>query len=881
MRRLGVRFYHPEQEYIPTVADADLRAKAKRPTALHRLRDYVPDYRWRSWSFHGAHPLEHLETFSDADHPIDEARHVNEWTIKNKGNRFRGLGRGVADEDSRMRRAAELEELRLELGFTRGSGITLHNEQQGATAEIDRTSSVPVREQIETLVGEKLTEAPDADYFGIHFGPTEFTVTPDQETVDWINWAGRRALEMKPDVDVLINVHITGSQETENFGDLGCPNGTSTQGNLDYYDLAFATDPRLGVSVHTVMFYPLEGPARVYNQQSFAHKLCLMEKASAEGRPMQWFPEGGWWLSFDNTIPVYLPLYMWARERDNVLLKPLLAARGGGSLTGFRMFNTGHEWGYWQQDYAVGLWAWNSDVTMEQVLGELFDPLCDPSQWAQGCWARTTAVEVLAEVMEHQRDFFLEREDWSGRPGGLFSYWAGEDQGDVLAAEGGLEFRPVRVAFQTVREWGDEELDHFEATDLAALVEAIQLHRPWIGRLEAVATTVPAAGQPWLDEVIDGLRINQLRAEHTLNLYQAIVDYRRAELAGSANPAAAASGSWGAAQGDLADAESVIRRREAAYRYPAEQVYGGGLTTSTEVENGTTYGYRVHTKTHLLTYWHNRHEEVRVLVSGGALSDEVGVTEALGAPGDGVTISWPTLPDLEGSISFGEGITATPEQTDVDLGDGPGFWPVTGHLRSDDLEFDVTGGVARSSIRAIMLDDGLTLVEPADPTAQTVLGGVFPIFHFAWLSFPDGVVIGYELGGRVAYEGLVLAPVADGNSLGFTTETFELSVPVPRTGGGEPVYIGLDGCVLTGHLDPTGISSPLGFEGNISIDDLVRALVELAGADEFGGPADARRHPRVRRRRPAPHRPRRRRVRGGAVHPVGSKRPRWGPPLEG
>ena len=55
---------------------------------------------------------------------------------------------------------------------------------------------------------------------------------------------------------------------------------------IDYYDLAFHTDPALGVSVHTVMFYPLEGAARVYAQQSFAHKRCLMQKASGAGRPL-------------------------------------------------------------------------------------------------------------------------------------------------------------------------------------------------------------------------------------------------------------------------------------------------------------------------------------------------------------------------------------------------------------------------------------------------------------------------------------------------------------------------------------------------------------------------------------------------------------------
>lgn len=174
----------------------------------------------------------------------------------------------------------------------------------------------PPQQQIEDYVDAQLEAAgPDLAEFGIHFGPTEVTVTPDQQTVDWINWAGRRVLSRRPDLPVSINNHITGSQPTEHFGDLGCPTGTNESGYGDYYDLSFHTDPRLGVRVHTVMFYPLEGPAHVYNQKTFAHKLCLMERASAQGRPLVYFPEGSWWLSFDNPVPVYLPLYMWARLR--------------------------------------------------------------------------------------------------------------------------------------------------------------------------------------------------------------------------------------------------------------------------------------------------------------------------------------------------------------------------------------------------------------------------------------------------------------------------------------------------------------------------------------------------------------------------------------
>lgn len=837
-RRLGVRFYHPEDEYVPQHPLADMRTLAGRPTVLHRDGlDYVPDNRWRSWSFHSAHPLEHMESFSDGDHPIDEARHVNEWVVKNRGNRFRGAGRGVASDEARQRRVDELETLRTEMGFGRGAGITLHNQQQGASAEIDRTSDVPVKEQIESLVTSKLEAVPDAEWFGIHFGPTEFTTTPDRETVDWINWAGAKALELRPNISVELNVHITGNQPVTNFDDRGCPSGTNDVGVSDYYDLAFHTDPRIGANVHTVMFYPLEGAAPVYNQETFAHKLCLMQQASAEGRPLIWFPEASWWLSFDNPIPVYLPLYVWTRWRDTELLAPLLSSKGGGTLDGLRMFNSGHEWGYWQQDYAVGLWAWNADVPLEAVVSEFFDPLCDPAQWEEGCSAKDEASAVFMELMEHQREFFLERPNWEGRAGGLYPYFAGEDQADEIAAATGLEFRPVRIPFDTVAGWGEELLAPFEASDVAALEEAEGAYFGWLERLRALEPSVPTGGARWLAEVIDGVEINALRAAQTRHLYGAAIAYRRAGIAGQADQTAAAQGHWDQAQQALAAAEVVVRRREAAYRYPADQVYGGGVTSGTGVPNGTTYPYRVHTKTHLMTYWHNRNEQVRIILEGGELGETelVTIEEAVAAPGESLSIAWPPDAGASSKVRIGSAGEFGLDDEAVDLGADSGFWPVTGQIVVDGRSSEIVGGIARSDVRNVTPASGVTLIEPSAPLAQSVLSTVFPSLQWAYLD-GEAVVLAPdpEEDGVVSYARVVRTPFASFESGSFITEPTLVTIPIALNSGGESVEIDLSQTVLEGAVDEAGIADPLAIEGRISIEDLVVALMEIGGFDEQG-----------------------------------------------
>jgi len=835
LRRLGVRFFHPEQEYVPAHAPADLRPLARRPTVLHRAgeADDRPDFRSRSWTFHGPHPLEHLEAFSDAAHPIDEAVHVNDWIVKNFGNRFRGPGRGVASAASAAERGEQLERLRERLGFPRGASISLHNLQQGADAEIDAAGDVPVREQIDALVAEKLAAAPDAVEFGVHFGATEFTVTPDAQTVQWLNWVGEAVHRQRPELPVWINDHITGHQPSPHFDDLGCPSGTNDDGRIDYYDLAFHTDPRLGVSVHTVMFYPLEGPAGVYNQRSFAHKLCLMQRASARGRPLRWFPEGAWWLSFDNPIPMYLPLYIATRARDIELLRPLLASRGEGTLVGHRMFDSGHEWGYWQQDYAVGLMAWNADITARDVLGELFDPLCAPARWRQGCPARTEAIAVLEEVIEHQRALFLTQPDVAGRPGGLYAYFAGEDAGDEIAAASGLEFRPVRVPFAEVMRWDAAELDRFATTDLAALDQAAAAYEGWAARLRAQRDAVPEAGRPWLAETLDGIEIDGLRAAQGAALYGAVVELRRATLAGHPRPAAAAADAWARAQRVLEGAEAVVRRRERAYRYPPAQTHGGGLSPEDGQANGTPYPFRVHTKTHHLTYWTGRHQQVAELLER---SQRVGLRlgEALAGPGVPLALQWPR--DATGAITVGPH-AVDPTMDALALGDAPGTWAVEGTLElGGGAPLVVRGTVVRSDVRATTPRGGMTLTIPEDATARRVLGSVLPSLRWAWVDDPPALVFAPDVDrdGQVAFEDLVVAPVAQGDRAGFRTAPITFELPVSLASGGSPLFITLSNAVLRGRVGPQGLVHPLRIEAEISIEDIVAAAEALAGFDERG-----------------------------------------------
>ncbi len=837
MRRLGARYFHPEQPWLPKNDPRQLRDRARKPTILARDASgvQVPDYAERSWSFHSVHPLEHLESFSDGNFPIDEAEHVNDWIVQNFGTFMRGPGLGVASPEAHAKRAAELEDLRKVMGFPHSVGLDLHGQEQGSTAEIDRNSPIPPKDQIEAKVAQGMAAVPDAYEFGIGFGPTEFTVTPDVETLQWIAWAADKVTQLSKDLRIEINVHCTGSQPTPDYDDMGCPSGMNADNRGDYYDLAFHTDTRIHLQVHTVMFYPLEGPAYVYNQKTFAHKLCLMQKAVAAGRTVTYFPEGSWWLSFDNPIPVYLPLYIQARGRDFELLKPVLKT---GKLGGHRMFNSGQEWGYWQQDYAVGLWGWNSDLTMDQVLGEIFDPLCKVGDWQTGCAARTEAIAVLKETMVAQKKWFLDLPDWRAKPGGMYSYFAGEDPADEIAAVTGFEFRPVRPSFNLLAGWNAEKLQAFRDGDLTALTTMEAEYAGWLQRLQAIAPQVPDAGKPWLDEVADGIEINQLRARQNVQLYGAVIAFRQAQLDGK-DAKAAAQPLLDAEAQTLKDAQAVITRREAHYRYPAAQEYGGGLTPETAVQNGTTYPWRVHTKTHLMTYWLNRDALARQLVAGQAAQTVQGLqaTPGIALPGVPLALTWPNLPDIVADVAMGNGAKVDAKTPKFDYA-GEGIWAVSGQISTGGSDIPVAGAVARSNTLARTPKSGFTLQTPASQIAQTVLGTLFPELRWAYVPGTPGFVAfapDPDGDGVVDMRDVVRgSATSDGNG-GFVSEklSFGLPVPDPATGN-TALLLHCTAVTLTGSLATPGGKGSLVMAGELSVGDLVQALIDLAGFDKPG-----------------------------------------------
>jgi hypothetical protein len=327
-----------------------------------------------------------------------------------------------------------------------------------------------------------------------------------------------------------------------------------------------------------------------------------------------------------------------------------------------------------------------------------------------------------------------------------------------------------------------------------------------------------------------------LRAQHIAALYEAVLAFRSARQNEEEDPAGAARPKLDAASAVITAAEVVIRRREAAYRYPAEQVYGGGLTPETAMPNGTTYPYRVHTKTHLLTYWHNRQSRAETLIAGGREeTNRVVLAPVFAAPGTPLQIDWPASPGLLGSLDLGDGAVIDPSTTEHEYA-SEGIFSISGTLELEGIPITVTGAVARTERRAVAPTGALTLSVPSDPVAVEFIRGVVPAFGFA----TDGAQLAFATDpsgtDQFDFAKVVTTTLTMTDGDGFETAPADVKMELVGLTGpqGDPRFIRLADVRYLGTLDTTGFGEAITVDGKIVVSDVVDLLVELIGFDEQG-----------------------------------------------
>src|SRR6185503_18193487 len=97
--------------------------------------------------------------------------------------------------------------------------------------------------------------------------------------------------------------------------------------------------------VHTVMYYDLfEDAGGAYHHQDFAEHRAFLFDRLRTGLPVTYKPETAYWVAFDNSVPMYLPLYVRSRWLDLDRIHAQAAAAGHADLAEHVLFSSGWEW---------------------------------------------------------------------------------------------------------------------------------------------------------------------------------------------------------------------------------------------------------------------------------------------------------------------------------------------------------------------------------------------------------------------------------------------------------------------------------------------------------------------------------------------------------
>lgn len=337
--KLGYRFYHPRESIIPEWKNWPLPANFTWKA--------VPRFDKKGFHIHSQHPLELTEPLLDHKFPkgIEQVREYINWLARNGQNYFEFNLLESIDLDKWPAYSKQMTDYCHERGIVAGVDVSLHMLQQKAF-QLYRNfpASWRSKEKQMDIRLAKLFEA-DWDVLNVEFSSTEFSSGNVKKKKRLQLHLGKE-LKEKYNSKLMGRKHVV--QETAELG------GKKKKKDYEMSDEEAALDKWRGVLIHTVMFYTIsEEKAPVYRNKNLRHMLDLMMKEK-DVRETWYYPESAYWITFDNSVPMFLLPYLSARLDDILLMDSL-------QIPGHITFSSGWEWGYWLFDWSIARWSWKHE----------------------------------------------------------------------------------------------------------------------------------------------------------------------------------------------------------------------------------------------------------------------------------------------------------------------------------------------------------------------------------------------------------------------------------------------------------------------------------------------------------------------------------------
>ena len=554
---LGLRFRHPFATFVPR----EVRDRGIELGVVH-----APEVRVRGFQLHTIHPIEGYFAFWEPSAGNqNDARRIIDWIVKNRGNYVQWVALDdIMEPDKHEPWKAYTREL-IDYAHMRGVRVGLNIQLFGvsnlqAAFDLYDDEKVPIADSIAERLPLITTDLP-FDVYDLSFG--EFFGTEPEAFIAGVDEVARQVRGAAPAAELHGFVHVG---ETHRV--------TYMNEDMIYYFLLRYADASIVPDIHTVMYYNLYDDAGGAYQHDnfFEHRQYLVDRMCA-GLPAAYVPETGYWVAFDNSVPTYVPLYVYSRWRD----LDGLSKEGCGNLDQHVIFTTGWEWGFWLHDVA----SLRASYTLTPSPKELIEHAYAPD-------LGVAAAGVIDKLMNEQKRALIDER--------LAGYLSSRDSVIDLgrSIDPPIISQPDRVRFEQMVVPGFD-LDAFESSVMGPLAA----HGDTIEDLIEELDDLELPSSRWSREVVQGFAIDRLRVRFIHAAYSAVAAHLRG---------GSATGDYDRAAALLAQARQLVAARHGDLHDTHRRRLLDRVSNATVYQ----YGYLYHAD--ILCYWNRELMQVATIL---------------------------------------------------------------------------------------------------------------------------------------------------------------------------------------------------------------------------------------------------------------------------
>lgn len=527
--QFGFRFYHPRETIIPQLQQN--RFPIFNSFEGNALFDK------KGFHLHTQHPLELTEQLHDGKIPnaLEDIKEYLNWLIRNGQTYFEFCLLESIDHKIWNQHAKAMVHYGHQRGLIMGIDLSLHMIQQ-KSFQLYKTPPKSFRnkkKQIEKSLVWLLEGG--WDILNVEFATAEFVGGNRKKKellrLHMIDW-----LMQNSHTKLMGRKHVV-KDENERLA----------KETLEMDSAQNALDKERGILIHTVMFYDMTEPqAPVYENENLQHMFVQMMKEK-EVRETWYYPESAYWITFDNSIPMFLLPYLNARLSD---IDTCIKYNIPGHIT----FSSGWEWGYWLFDWSIARWSWQYKINGN----------AEPRHPLDAVALLFNNNETIVSLMQQQ----LNLQQAYLKDSNLIQWLTAMTVTDEMpfGLSQNYEPRPPYFYKDISNNITAEVVTQLQQNTLPLLKNFAATTLQLCENMKQISAEKK---QHVLNEWIDGLEITGYRAMHRYYTLSHLLERRMAQLK---NEKYNSTNLIGEAKKIRDNAQTIVNRREPNYRYPVESL---------------------------------------------------------------------------------------------------------------------------------------------------------------------------------------------------------------------------------------------------------------------------------------------------------------------